>query len=461
MPDWLWIAANLGLGLPLAAVFVTVGREIVRTGLALALGFRVFEIRWGAGRLLFERPVGPLDLSIGRLPLGGATVARSGLPRRHRAGRVTLALGPCLAQLAWLAGRLATGTPPGAAPLFEGPAPLAVLDLASCLLLVVHATFALELPGGVRTDVRLCLDAVLGHADTDRAARANYYARLARHRLERADVDGARAAIARAMTQLGPEPLLVEAEALLDRGPLDSVVDQGERADALREAILAAEPRRRDERAAWGRAERLRQTAFSGLPVAIALAALAFVQADRLARSLERGMIVVGDRAVAAGDVRACDEMAARWARWAGRVDPWLPPSSAERSERHEALAALDLCRGERARARRHQGEALLAAGAAADRSKQLLVDDPDAWLAAELQVSRLLRVSAERESRDRAHRDALRTISRAERRLARLAHQLVRFEAEDRERAEARLGDERAAIESTRERILAQLAAG
>lgn len=369
-------------------------------------------------------------------------------------------MAPALAQLAWLGARLATGTPPGAAPLFPGPAPLAVFDLANCLLLVLHATFAAELPGGVRTDVRLLLDATLGRADTDRAARANYYARLARHRLERADVDGARDAVSRALVQLGPEPLLVEVEALLDRAPLDSVIDQGERADALREAIGAAEPRRRAERAGWSKPERLRQTAFSGLPVALALAALAFVQADLLARSVERGMLVVGERAIAADDAGACSDMASRWERWAARVDPWLPPSATERSRRHEVLAALDLCRGDRDRARRHQGEALLAAGTAADRSEALFIEDPQAWLSAELQLSRLLRISAERESLDRAHRDALRTITRAERRLDRLSHQLARFEAAERDRAEASVLDERDAIESTRARILAQLAA-
>ena len=148
MAEWIWIAGNGVVGLPLAALAVMVVREFVRAGVAPLLGFRVFEIRLGAGVRRLDRAIGPIDLVLGGWPIAGATVARSGTPRRHRIGRVTLALAPALAQSAWLLGRIATGTPPGASPFFGGPAPLACLDLANALLLVGHTTFAIELPGG-------------------------------------------------------------------------------------------------------------------------------------------------------------------------------------------------------------------------------------------------------------------------------------------------------------------------
>ena len=123
MADWIWIAGNGVVGLPLAALAVMVVRESVRAGVAPLLGFRVFEIRLGAGARRLDRAIGQLPSTRSIGPIAGATVARSGTPRRHRIGRVALALAPALAQSAWLLGRIATGTPPGASPLFEGPAP--------------------------------------------------------------------------------------------------------------------------------------------------------------------------------------------------------------------------------------------------------------------------------------------------------------------------------------------------
>jgi hypothetical protein len=454
------MTANVALGMPAAAILVCLLREALRSLLALLLGFRVFEIRWGAGRRCVRRPVGPVDLAWAPIPLAGATVARSGRAHRHRVARVALAIAPTAAQLIWLGGRLITGTRPGAAPLFEGPAPLACLDAASCLMLVLHATFALELPGGVRTDVRLLLDALLGPADSERAARASYYARLARHRLERSDVTGARGAIALGSRQLGPEPLLVDADRLLRRSALASVVDQFECADALQRAIEQAEPRRRIERAGWSRGERLRQGFFSGLPVALALLALAGVQADRLVRSIEAGMLVVGERMVERGDPEACTAMTARWQRWSDRIDPWLPPSPDLSSDRQLALARLALCRGDLEAAERHEGAALLAANDALVRDGARGIGDPERWLAAELRVTRLLRLGAEREARSRAHRNALRSLTRVDQRLARLRTQLALLENEARVNAEEALDREALAVEQARSGILAQLAA-
>lgn len=456
MTQWIWIGVNGVVGLGLAAGLVVCAREIVRTALALPLGFRVFELRFGAGRRRFERALGPIDLVVSPWPVAGATVARSGAPRRHRLGRAILAVAPSAAQLAWLLGRLGVGVPPGAAPLFEGPAPLACLDLANALLLVAHATLALELPGGARTDVRLLLDAALGRADSDRAARADHYARLARHRLERARVDEARAALAQGLRQLGPQPLLVACDRHLAAADLDSVVDQGACADALREEIEAADPRRRIERAGWSFAERVRQGLASAVPVGLALLALAFVQADRWARHLETGMLAIGDRAIAAGDVAGCTRMIGTWEDWSARVDPWLPPGDAARSERHRGLAGLERCRGERDSAAAHQGEALLAARAATTPRTPAEIADPVDWLTGELRVTSLLRETARLASEQARHRDALRTLRQAEQRLGR-AEQRLPLVAGTRARGEARtrVDEERSAIGLARGEVL------
>lgn len=459
--EWIWLGLNAVVGLPLAALVLVIARETIRAAVAPALGFRVFALRWGAGPACFERAVGPVDLVLAPWPLAGATVARSGAPQRHRLGRILLALAPPLAQTLWLVGRMATGTPPGAAPLFRGPAPLACLDLANVLLLVGHATLAVELRGGVRTDVRLLLDALLGRADSDRGARANYYARLARHRLERADVAGARAATEQGLRQLGPESLLLACERRLEAVDLDSVVDQSACADALRREIEAAEPRRHRERAAWTLAERARQGAASALPLVAALLALAFVQADRFARHLETGMHAMGREAIDANDAEDCTRMIQAWSEWAARVDPWLPPPADARSERHLGLARLERCRGALDRAAEHHGEALLAAHAAATSTDPQRLTDPASWLADELRVTTLLRETARLASEQARHRDALRTLHQAEARLSRAERRLALFgSGGPARRARDQVSRERAAIDEARASTLARMRA-
>ncbi len=458
MTQWIWIGVNGVVGLGLAAWLVVATREIVRTALAPLLGFRVFELRFGVGRKRVERALGPIDLVVSPWPAAGATVARSGSPRRHRLGRAILAVSPTAAQLVWMLGRLHAGVTPGSAPLFEGPAPLACLDLANALLLVVHATLAIEFPGGARTDVRLLLDAVLGRADSDRAARADHYARLAGHRLERARVDAARAALEQGLRQLGPQPLLVACERHLNGADLDSVVDQGACADALRREIEAADPRRREERARWSLAERFRQGIASAVPIGLALLALGFVQADRWARHLETGMLAIGDRAVAAGDTAGCTRMIGTWQDWTARVDPWLPPSDAARSERHRGLAALERCRGERDSAAAHHGEALLAARAATT-AREPTRNAPEDWLTDELRLTGLLRETARLASEQSRHRDALRTLHQAEQRLGQAERRLPLFANEAAEsEARNRVDEERSAIGLARHDVLERM---
>jgi len=116
----LWIGANMIVGGPLALVALVVARETIRSLVALTLGFRVFEIQCGVGKRLLERPIGPVHLVLARIPLGGATVARSGFPRRHRLTRAAIALAPALGQLLWLVLR-SFGSEDVAASISKGP----------------------------------------------------------------------------------------------------------------------------------------------------------------------------------------------------------------------------------------------------------------------------------------------------------------------------------------------------
>lgn len=461
MSEWIWIIANACLGLPLAAFTLVCARETVRSLVALALGFRVFEIQLGAGRWRATRAVGPLDLTLAPWPIAGATAARAGSPRRHRLARVLLAISPSLAQSTWLLVRLATGNPPGATPLVDGPAPLACVDLANALLLLAHLSLAIEFGPGVRSDVRLLLDALVTRPETGRLARANYYARLARQRLDRADPEGARDALERGRRQLGPAPVLEVCERELTAHDLDSIVGCSDCAQRIRLAIEDHEPRRRDERAAWSPGERLRQRACSAIPLIVAIAALGVVQAEAALRRAERGLHALGQTAASSDDAEQCQRLTDTWSAWTARVDPWLPPSDSLRSERHRSLAILADCRGDGRRLRTHQGEALLAAQSATRQDVASTDTDPDQWWADTLRVATLLRETAEVAGREARHRDALRTLHQAERRLGTAETRLALLtEGPARHRAETALAEERSAIQAARERILATLGA-
>ena len=348
MPAWVWIAANVLVGLPLALFAIVAAREAIRAGLGLALGFRVFEVQWGAGPRGFERPIGPVDVRLAPL----AARRRGGRARRQSEG-ATASVASCWRSghssprpAGWSVAR-SPGHRPAPRRSSRGPAPWACLDLVNTLVLIGHATIAVELSEGVRTDVRLLLDALLARADGERAARANYYARLVRHRLERADVDGASEALAQGTTQLGPEPLLVACREILAATDLDSVVDQGAACDRLEAEIEAAEPRRHVERAAWSTGERLRQTLFSATPITLALLALAFVQADgRRAGPSSAACWPSVTSSPSAAAPRRVARCSSAGRAWSDRLDPWLPPSP-ERTQRSPlgALAARDVSR--------------------------------------------------------------------------------------------------------------------
>lgn len=460
MPDRGWIIINALLGIPVAALLVCLGREAARFALAHRLDFRIFALRLGVGRPWIQRPIGALDLAWAPIPLGGATIAHTARAPRHRNARIALAVAPAVAQLLWIGLRLLAVGQPDTAPLTQGFAPLTCLDLANAFLLVLHTTLPLELPGGVRTDVRRLLDALLGPADAERTARAHYYARLARHRLERSDVGGARRAIQRGLRQLGPEPLLVEVDRHLRRSTHDSVVDQVACAETLRAVIEQAEPRRNDERTSWSRRERLRQGAFSLLPGLLAVIGLVVVQREYLVRSFERGLLDLSERLVERDRAKNCAAMSSGWAQWSARFDPWFAPSPESRRDRSLALAELALCRGDEEAADRHETNALLAANGALKQLEARRFVEPDAWLQAELQVTRLLRRAAEREMHRSAHRNALRSLARAEQRLTDLHAQLGLISPEARNAASNAIGGELSGVEAARARVIERLAA-
>ena len=77
-----WFGVNLLVGLPVAVIFVVFCREVVRAILALAFGFRVFELTWGAGDQIWAKSIGPVDLVFRQVPLAASIVAES-LVRSH------------------------------------------------------------------------------------------------------------------------------------------------------------------------------------------------------------------------------------------------------------------------------------------------------------------------------------------------------------------------------------------
>lgn len=424
MVGTLWSVANVLVGLPLALATLVVLRETLRGLVAVCLGLRVFELQWGAGRRRFARPIGTLDLALAPWPVAGAVLARSGSPRHHRFARIALAIAPALAQIAWIAMRSALDVPFPTRPPPRWD-PLALLDLANAALLVLHGMIPVELSRGVRSDVRLLLDALTEEADVGRRARGSYYARLVRHHVERGRVDAAREALARGLVQLGPEPTLLACREQLEGRALDSVVDQGACADALESLIRDAEPTRARERATWSLGRRLRQAVLAVVPAGAVLATLGLVQADRIGLDVETRLRQASLRAAREGDDDRCRALLDRWAGWTRLFEVDALPPSAQR-ERHVAIARLSVCKGDPSTAAAHRGEALLAASRAARESEALFAVDLRRWVAQEVRVVDLLGEVADEERARRSHRAALATLHRAEQRLERVRRRLA-----------------------------------
>ena len=459
MIEWVWLGINGIVGIPLALAGLVFLRESIRAATALAFGFRVFEIRWGIGRTLFNRPIGPINLVGGSWPLAGATLARSGTPRHHRIARAACAVAPLAAQLLWLAYRSADG-PTLAFAFRDGPAFLAAMDLANTILLALHCFVPIEFASGVQSDVRLLLDSALTGTDSERAARANYYARLCRHRLERGDREAAEQALEQGLTQLGREAILVQCQLRFLETDLGSVVDQGECADELQRLIEAAEPNRTIQRASWSFGERFRQSVISVLPAGFLLLVVSIAEADRLALGVESLLHRHGEQVVSRNEATACTAQIERWTGWSTRTDRWFPLDDVERRDRHATLAELERCRGDLIAAAAHQGEAMLSANAARFQSAEEILAEPEVWLENELRMADLLRQAAAVESERRSYRRALGTLGKAERRLDSLRDRLAVWPDPDaRSRADETITRARSEVVALREQVLASLA--
>ena len=459
MLDFFWIGINLLVGLPIALAVWVFGRETLRSGVALAFGFRVFAIRFGVGRILCEETLGPVDLSLRSWPLAGDTLARSGVPQRHRVARAVCATAPLAMQFVWLAFR-ASHAPLLESALGEGPALLPLLDLANGILLGIHSFLPVEFPSGARSDVRLLIDAALTRPENDRNARANYYARFARHHLERGDVAAAEQALTQGLRQLGREYLLLRCETRLQQTGLDSVVDQGECADDLLKIIQAAEPNGATEWATSTIRQRFRQSMVSALPALfLAITALIF-QADRLSVEVEKILRNQSIRIAETQEPGACTEQISRWSAWMERADRWFPLDLTDQIDRHSALAQLEICRGNVAAAAAHQGEAMLSANSTLSLRADAILAEPERWLEKGLRMTELLRQAAAVENQRRSFRRALGTLGKAERRLRTLEGQVsVWPDAGLRTQAGAFIEAERQAVVALREQVLASLA--
>lgn len=449
---------NGAVGVPVALASLVFAREILRAMAAAALGFRVFEIQWGVGRAIAKRALGPLAFTVSRIPLAGVTVARSGAPKRHRLVRAACALSPLALQLSWLAYRSIVSGPLSTG-MAGGPNILGAFDLANVLLITLHLTLPMELSAGVRTDVRLFLDAVLGHADSNRAARASYYARLAHHHLERADLDRAERSLSQGLVQLGREPMLVACETRFRESDLTSVIDQGECADDWKRMIDEGEPRRGVERASWSFGDHLRETIISAAPLALVAITLSAVHADRFALVIEGRLRSASEYAASKGDANQCAAMIERWTAWVDWADRWQAPEATKNRDRHLGLSRLEHCRGALAAAAAHHGEALLAANRARSTLVTTRVSDPARWLENELSMADLLHHAALVENDRNAFRNALVSLGQAEKRLATLSHQVqLLSEPEARDHARASIEEQRDELLTARSHVLASM---
>lgn len=458
--EWIWIGTNVIVGVPLALAALVFVRECFRAVASVAFGFRVFEIHWGVGKRIAERQVGPVDLVLGRIPLAGATIARSGEPRRHRIARGALALVPALLQLSWLIAR-ESGDLKLIESLSSGPAILAVFDIANRLLLALHLAIPIQLSPSVQTDIRLLIEALLGHAGSNRMARASYYARSARQRIERADVTGARQVLAHGLVQLGREPILVACDQCLLETDLSSVIDLGDCADALAALIERAETERDLERRTRSFRDGFRRACFMAAPMLVISTLLGVAHAERIVNSFESRWLLESDAAAVEGEPERCSSLIEYGATWAYRIDRWLPPEPSKRSDRHLAFARLERCRGDLAAADGHQGEALLAANAARSELAPVMFSEPDRWLENELRLTQLFRHAAVVEADRNAYRQALMAITNAEQRLEAMQRQILLWpEPAQRQRAEQTLAAERTELLAMRDRVMASLSA-
>lgn len=462
MPEAIWFLFNVIVGIPAAVVLVGLCREILRVLFALALGFRVFELKWGAGRRLWAKPIGPVEVVLGTRPIVASIIAESGSPQHHRLGRLVQAGGPLLIQLAGGYWGRANGLLDSQA-LRSDFAPLAVLHFANILLIALHGLIPLETRAGFRTDIRALLDISFGRAEANRHARANYYARYARHWLERGDVERAKAVLEGGLTQLGRDSLLVASQTRILAEDLSSVIDQSDCADALRVLIMSAAQRRRRDRDTSPMRARIRQAAITALPLALATFGFAVIESERFSQFVHDRWIATGNRVAEDAIASVCEVQLARWQRWSSILDLSLPSSPEIRRDRHDQLARLERCRGRPEAAAAHQSLAISAAQRALAPHAGSADSAPDPWLANEVRLAILLRHAAELDGERGRYRLALAALGRAEQGLdlARNKVATLRPHASDfQTRAQGRLEGEKAELELARLRVLTQMSA-
>lgn len=458
MLETAWIGVNLLVGIPFAVVFVVSCREFVRIVLAIAFGFRVFELKWGVGRPIWTKSLGPVDVVFRRLPLGASIVAESGSPRNHRIARLAQSGGPILVQIAFFFGAGATRFTLSS-DVVSGFAPLAALHLSNIFLVGLHGLIPFETKSGFRTDIQSILDIGFGPAEANRHARASYYARYARHWLERADVERAKAILEQGLTQLGRDSLLVACEARMLAEDLRSVVDQGACVDAIRVLIDDAEPQRRKDRAIKSTSERFRQAMLRALPMSFAVLGLMALESEQLSRFVHQRLIVASDIAATSGIASGCKKQLTLWTRWMPALDLLLPDDPGVQSNRYEQLARLEKCRGQLDAAVVYQTRAIAAAEQVRAQSVQSPDLDPDSWGVNAGRLASLLRHAAELESDRNQHRLALVALVRAETELG-LAQNRLRTQthSDQRTRTDELLEDEKVRLQSARSRILARM---
>jgi hypothetical protein len=405
-----WIVLNALVFGPSSLVLWVLAREALRAALARVLGFRVFEIQWGAGPELASIRLGDCRLRIAAIPLLGHTEALPASPRHQASRRWLLALGPALAQAGWACfGHAALS--PGLAKPDEGLAPGAILAATNLLLLAIHGLVPVETPSGLRTDVRRALDLLGGGVERDRAERAACCVQSTLRRLERDDLDGARAVLARGLRALGPEPVLVELEDALSRFAI--------RPQSRPKNFVFLDPRATTrvafvrERASLSPLHRARHWAGSCAPLLLALAVVVVLERGRLSDALQQAWVRASHRAAAAAEFGDCEAALARWRSWAVRLDRLAPVPTSTRVARHDALARLHGCLDDPVSAAHQQAEALALAEQPIAPS-EAGAEDGSAGVRREIAIARQLARLAQWQGAQGSHRASLQTVGRA-----------------------------------------------
>ena len=462
MPQASWYLFNVIVGIPVAVVLVGACRECLRALIVLASGFRVFEIKWGVGRRVWAKPIGPVEFALGALPLAGSIIAESGSPKHHQFARLTQASGPVLIQLAAVYWSGASGLMLSEA-LRSDFAPIAALQFANILLIGLHGLIPFETKTGFRTDIRSILDISFGRAEMKRHARASYYALYARHWLERADVEQSKAVLERGLTQLGRDSLLKACEARILAEDLSSVIDQSECAAALRVLIKDAEPRRGRDRKAWSMRERVRQATITSLPLALAACGLFAMESERFSRLMHDHLIAMASVVADDGIASVCEMQLTRWKRWSSALDFISPDDSELERDRYDQLARLERCRGRREVAAAHHSRAISAAQRALTQPARRADSDPGRWLVNEIRLAVVLRHAAESDGERGRYRLALAALGRATKGLDLAQSRVATLrlpEPEFQARARGLLDSEKADLELARLRVLTQMGA-